>query len=237
MSNSFASVLQHLLSGPHYLTVPSLCRILCALLLCFSLTSCVTRELFDSGQTHDQVNAFFGTSDGKSFVAIGQEYHYIFPLTGVFYQMGNWPGRKYISSSFWGRKKGNTVQGYYWLRAEDNQLSPADRHYLASLGFQLKSAYAGNGQKAQYFWIYNGQMQGTSYRAKPLPLSRSVQIRQPVHVLLSNEDTLPVTMAKIAVTPITVTTDGILLLGGAALVGVYATACVFETGYCQRDDS
>ena len=174
-----------------------------------SVAGCFTPMLYEPRLYDETALSFLVTEDGSRLVVLGEKYHYIFddispslkeillsPLnlrTVVVAVLANF----YVKSD-------NVVTGDYFLSLSD-QASEEQRKTAIGAGFVPPDLNL------------SGHLKGVRYSAKGFPFS-AAQTQAFAHRYSANVRAERSKTAKILLTPVTVTADGILILGGTALL-------------------
>ncbi len=184
------------------------------ILFLFSSSSCVTRLVWNTSY-NDTFRQFLISQDGSMVIFLGSKYHYIFSdNTGILESILSWPGRRnlFINSkeSRVDLDHNNVVTGQIVVESFFNRMPHEDYEYLRALGFRAKNKFSPLKIKLV--------MKGKRYLPRAdlgydLPeLQRSYVIS--IHY---QGDALE-NIGKMALTPITLATDSVLMLGSIILL-------------------
>lgn len=173
-----------------------------------SIGGCFTPMLYKPGTYDEAALAFLVTEDGARLVVLGEQYHYIFDdvspslreillspfnlRTVVVAVLANF----YVDSD-------NVVTGDYYLSLSSDA-SDEQRKRAVAAGFALPT------------YFLSGHLKGVRYSAKGFPLPSHTQIFAQRHEAQVRAERSKTT--KILLTPVTVAADGVLILGGLALL-------------------
>lgn len=171
--------------------------------------------------SEEHINGFYISADDKTLAIVGEKYHYIFPLS---------PGFKYILTS---EKRSKIrpqfgdfyllanagVAGSYTLSISTTELNDAEQSALKNAGFtQVKNDL-----------VLKGQLEGQYFTAKRI--DNASAFSRPYAINLVKDSSLPAPV-KVALTPITVAADGVLWIGGAALISLFCVGPTVKGGKC-----
>lgn len=187
----------------------------------------MTRSLFENREYKENISSILVTSDGSKLVFVSDEYHYIFQspqlLTDTFGASFYRSVRADFNQFYVSRSNGVSGSLDLILPAD---APDADRAAAAASGF--KCQHWGDREVCRV----EVQMTGRRYAADGvLPTGKSQALNQSYSVYVSADEGAG---AKVLLTPVTVAADGVLLVGGAALMMV---AVVGLTVACASDDS
>lgn len=190
-------------------------RVLC-LTLIFSQISCVTKSLYEKSYERDKVSGFYVSADNKMMVVIGEKYHYTFPLDSSLKGVLGWAGRSKIDARFtqFEQLSNERVSGSYTLLVEDKLLDDGEKIYLNEIGFtQEKSVFRlSKTMTGNYYLAGDAKYSSAFNRQYDIQLIRDPSIPKPI---------------RIALTPVTVASDGVLWIGGAVLTVLFVSViCV-----------
>lgn len=180
------------------------------LTLIFSLSACGLTGSGNSGYYADIIQSFVTTKNARQVAFLGDKYHYIFTdNSGIIKKLVFWEQHEILyidlKNTHLTVDKFNNVGGYATVKTLFSNLNRADVAYLKKLGFirdtdetfMLKmplsgKRYLSNGVN------YNAYTLNNQYEVKVYALKKSSGLSK---------------IAKIAISPITVTIDAILWLG------------------------
>lgn len=174
----------------------------------------MTQALYSKSYSHSDevVSGFYISSDDKLLVVIGERHHYVFPLDADLKKVLDWPGRSKVTAQFnqFDLRDDGSVSGGAFLQVKKDEINSTEREFLENVGFKLdKDSFQ-----------LNRVMRGKYYSAKKVgsvsPFNKSYSIE------IVETSSLPA-LIKVALTPVTVTVDGVLIIGGVTLLSM---ACV-----------
>jgi len=192
-------------------------RLINSILCLMLLSSCATHSLWNSSNRYsERVKGFLITKTGDKMVVIGDKYHYVFPVNSELKNILISKKRKLIRPRFTGFKvdENNKITGKFHLhfhaRFED------DSEWLEELGFSIRRVTT-NGNTS---YIYKGVLDGKRYKAdKKVRIKES--FRRSYRLSITEPEGGADTVKKILATPVTLTVDGLLLIGGAVLSSMF----------------
>lgn len=174
------------------------------------LNGCVTHKLFANHAYNERVSSILVSADGKKLVVISPKYHYIFDLPSQLWnslQPGIHPHLAAEFNQFHIDKSGR-ARGSLRLRMKAD--APTDAQQQAqSLGY-LKQK---NGQ-----WIADIKLTGIRCASNGIEAKQQSQrLNQEYQIHVDAEQSYAETAVKSLATPITLTTDGVLVIVGVPL--------------------
>lgn len=184
--------------------------LLAALLL---QTSCVTKFLWK--KTYPETFKNFSVSpDGSRVALVGAKYHYVFSdNSGVLKVLLTWPQRGLlfidVTKTHLEVDLDNNVYGYATIESFFNQLSPQQSLFLTSLGFRSKDGSA---------LFLRMPLRGKRYLPRNDLQVFLPRLSRPYVVDVNHEQGILRKAGNIALTPLTVTADSVLLLGKIVLL-------------------
>ena len=177
-------------------------------LVVLSTAGCFTPMVYKPTKYDETALSFYVTEDGSKLVVLGAKYHYILddispPLKHVL--LSPLELRTVIVADLmnFSVNSDNVVTGYYQLSLQDWATEVQRRNAIAA-GFVVPAL------------TWSGSLKGQRYGAEGFPLPKDTQKFARPYVV-SVEEPRSMT-AKILLTPLAVTADGILILAGTALV-------------------
>lgn len=183
-------------------------------LILFLQSSCVTQALWGDKSYEEKITQFFVGSDGRYVVLVGEKYHYIFADNSGVLKVILSSGRNNAltikaDQSYLKLTSGNEVKGDLVMGGPSSLLSAEDLQALERLGVKKNA----KGDLLAYI-----NLSGRRYAAKYLGdgLSRSNTMQ--VITIYYRDSSLVKNVGKIAVTPIAVGLDAVLLIGKVALL-------------------
>lgn len=179
-------------------------------LVVLSVTGCFTPKLYKTRETQYDETAlsFLVTEDGSKLVVLGEKHHYIFDdISPSLTQVLGSPLRTIVAVSLtsFRVKKDNIVTGDYSLKLSE-EASDEQRRNAIDAGFPEPEL------------ILLGNLKGVRYSAEGFPSPPETQKFTRPYVVSITEETEAKLSTKILLTPLTVTADGLIVLGVVALV-------------------
>jgi len=197
-------------------------------LLLLMNSSCSTRDMWNRSSEYyykDTIDQYLITKDGEKVIFLGEKYHYIFDDNdNVVKELLNWPNRKELkmdimSFDLISRNKVKVkIQVIGDFTAESNELSQSELTFLKNLGF--KSLF-----KDGKILIKDIAFTGKRYLPKPNELYKSnssLNKSYDVQVRVKYNKAKDIGK-KIALTPITVVGDVIMISSITLFVGASLT--------------
>ncbi len=182
-------------------------------LLLFLQTSCVTKSLWT--ETYPETFQNFSVSqDGSRVALVGEKYHYVFSdNSGVLKALLTWPDRGLlfidVSKTHLDVDLNNNVYGYATIESFLNQLRPQQTLFLTSVGFRSKDGSA---------LFLRMPLRGRRYLPRNDLQVFLPRLNRPYVVDINHEQGVLRKAGNLALTPLTVTADSVLLLGKIALI-------------------
>lgn len=183
------------------------------LLLCSALllsSSCITKYVWGDKKYEEVVDKFFVGADGRYVVLVGGEFHYVFSDdNGLLKTILSLKQRGILTvdekKTYMKLENNNDVAGFFVIEGPFSILPPEDSYLLTSLGYRpdkhdrisIKIKLTGRRYQSRYLNQMASEPGSTSYRI-------------PIYYHDSN---LVKDVGKIAVTPVAVTLDAVLLIG------------------------
>jgi hypothetical protein len=184
------------------------------ILVLFVQSSCVTQALWGDKSYEEKITQFFVGSDGRYVVLVGEKYHYIFAdnsgVLKVILSSGRnnaltiKPDQSYLKLS-----SGNEVKGDLVMGGPSSLLSAEELQALERLGVRPNA----KGDLLVYINL-SGRRYAAKYLGDGLNRSNTTQII----TIYYRDSNLVKNVGKIAVTPIAVGLDAVLLIGKVALL-------------------
>jgi hypothetical protein len=193
-------------------------------LLCVSQFSCATQALHDYKSTStDELKSFLLAQDGSLLVVAGSKYHFMFSLNEPLRSILKWQKRARIQPTF------NTIlvsanqkiESSFRFSVANENLTTADRAFLKQHEFSLVANA----------WHYNDTLKGTRYAAGNVQLPQAVLFNKPFAIKMQEPDGLPETAMKVALTPLTVTADTIMVTVGFIPMSLVVMAALYDYGH------
>lgn len=180
--------------------------------------ACFTPLLYDkpveaSRSFTEDVSTFLITENGKQLIVIGKEHHYIFNANDTLKFILQWSEKKRVSASFsnFYIKSDQSLSGSYTLTIKSSQsLTAAENKLLISKGFK---------KTARKTLVYRGDLQGTRYLADKFKVPATMQLNQKYTIkMVEYEFSAAKVVKRILLTPLALTADGLLILGGGPVL-------------------
>jgi hypothetical protein len=174
-----------------------------------SVSGCFTPMLYEARPYNETASSFLVTEDGSRLVVLGEQYHYIFDdispsLKGILLSPLNLRTVVAATLANFYVNSDNVVTGDYSLllsaEASDEQRKSAIRAGFVPPDLSLE-----------------GHLKGVRYSAENFPFS-AAQTQLFAHRYTAIVRAERSKTAKILLTPVTIAADGVLILGGTALL-------------------
>lgn len=182
-----------------------------------SLQGCLTKKLYETHDTEyeETARSFLVTEDGSKLVVLGKSYHYIFhDITPSLKQILTGPLRRAVAaylSNFYVRRD-NVVTGDFTVSLGP-EASEEERRRAVEAGFVTPEL------------TLSGHLEGIRYSAADFPpIAKTQEFTRPYVVSIREQESGSRLAGKILLTPITVAADGVLILGGLALILIVLAA-------------
>jgi hypothetical protein len=185
--------------------------------LCISQFSCATQALHDYKSTStDQLKSFLLAQDGSLLVVAGSQYHFMFSLNEPLRSILKWQKRGLIQPKFDTIEvsANQKITSRFRFSVADKDLNATDRSFLKQHQFYLEGVN----------WQYNDSLKGTRYAAGNVKLPQAVLFNKAFTIKMQEPDGLPETAMKVALTPLTVTADAVMITVGLIPMTVVALA-------------
>ena len=185
--------------------------------ICLSQFSCATQALHDYQSTStDQLKSFLLTQDGSLLVVAGSQYHFMFSLNEPLRSILKWQKRGLIQPKFDTIEvsANQKITSSFRFSVADKDLNATDRSFLKQHQFYLEGVN----------WQYNDSLKGTRYAAGNVKLPQAVLFNKAFTIKMQEPDGLPETAMKVALTPLTVTADAVMITVGLIPMTVVALA-------------
>ncbi len=189
---------------------------LALVLILFLQTSCVTQALWGDKSYEEKINQFFVGSDGRYVVLVGEKYHYIFADNSGILKVILSSGKNNAlviksDQSYLKLSSENEVKGDLVMGGPASLLSGEELQNLDRLGVRPNA----NGDVKVYINL-SGRRYAAKYLGEGLSRSNTAQVIK-IYYLDSN---LVKNVGKVAVTPIAVGLDAVLLIGKVVLLAL-----------------
>lgn len=188
--------------------------------ICLSQFSCATQALHDYKSTStDQLKSFLLAQDGSLLVVAGSQYHFMFSLNEPLRSILKWQKRGLIQPKFDTIEvsANQKITSSFRFSVADKDLNATDRSFLKQHQFYLEGVN----------WQYNDSLKGTRYAAGNVKLPQAVLFNKAFTIKMQEPDGLPETAMKVALTPLTVTADAVMVTVGLIPMTV-VTLAVFN---------
>ena len=174
-----------------------------------STAGCLTPMLYGPAKYDETALSFYVTEDGTKLVVVGEKHHYILDdispsLKHILLSPLELRTAVVADLSKFSVNSENVVTGDYTLSLQDTATEAQRRNAIAA-GFVVPEL------------TLSGNLKGQRYSAEGfrLPASDSQKFAHPYVVTVEEPRS---TTAKVLLTPLAVTADGILILAGTALL-------------------
>ena len=187
-------------------------KLLTSLTLCATLllsTSCVTKFLWGDKSYKEQINQFFIGSDGRYVAMIGEDYHYVFSdNSGILKTILSLKQQGVltinVTKSHLKLYTNNDVKGTLVMDGPFSILDRDDAKTLMRLGFSPDSRDR---------MTVKMELTGKRYAAKYLNQNLNKVNTSHVITIYYHDSNVVKDVGKVAVTPIAVGLDAVLLIG------------------------
>lgn len=186
------------------------------LLTTLFLGSCTFTKKVWRNYYEETFRHFLFSTDGRFVVFLGRKYHYIFTdYTGKMKEILSWPGgREYlfinVEESFLKLDVHNKVTGQIRVESFYNRLPPRDYEFLRAIGFRTEY------EKGPL--VIELDMVGKRYLARSDLGMRVADLKRNYIVPIYYEGDLAENSLKVALTPIILALDGLILIGKIILL-------------------
>lgn len=184
------------------------------------ITGCITPKLYEADRYTETVSSILVSEDGNKIVVMTKAYHYIFDAPKVITMTLSAPYHKSVSAEF-GTFKVDTFRnttGEFTLLLDENA-TEAEQQQAISAGFKHDKTGKIRAE---------GTLTGVRYDANNIsPTHDSQKLNNEYQVFVIAQQSFAEKSAKTLATPVTLTLDGILLIGAIPLflftVAVFAS--------------
>lgn len=186
--------------------------------------SCATQALHDYQSTStDQLQSFLLAQDGSLLVVAGRQYHFMFSLDEPLRSILKWQKRGMIQPKFDTIEVSSNqkIVSRFQFSVADQPLNAADRSFLKQHRFYLDGVN----------WQYSDSLKGTRYAAGNVKLPKAVLFNKPFTIKMQEPDGLPETVMKVALTPLTVTADAVMVTVGYIPMSLIVMAALYDYGH------
>jgi hypothetical protein len=194
--------------------------------LCVSQFSCATQALHDiKASSTDELKSFLLAQDGSLLVVAGSKYHFMFSLDEPLRSILKWQKRGLIQPKFDTIlvSANQKITSSFRFSVADNSLNAADRTFLKQHQFYLEGVN----------WQYSDSLKGTRYAAGNVKLPKAVLFNKPFKINMQEPDGLPETALKVALTPLTVTADAVMVTVGFIPMSLVVMGALYEYGHAS----
>jgi hypothetical protein len=180
---------------------------LCIILL--FLDSCITKAVWRNKSYEEKIEHFFVGSDGRYLVLVGQKYHYVFTdNAGLFKAILSLKQKGVLTleqnKTYLKLDSNNNIAGSFVIEGPFSVLPREDMYLLTSLGFKP--------DKHDNLSI-EIELVGRRYSSKYLGQALSKSNSTYKLLIYYDDSSLTEGLGKVAITPVTVTLDAVLLIG------------------------
>ena len=187
---------------------------LIVILIITNLTSC-TKKLWKKSYYTENFKNFMTTKNGKKIVILGKKYHYVFDdESRILNKLLSWGNRSKLEIENYNFRVSeiNKITGSITIKSKsqqnsDDDLDEEDLHYLEKLGFTSD----------ENIFKKNIILSGQRYSPKSGVNYDMTDSENKEHKVKIELDDYVDKVKKIALTPITVLSDGVLIIAGTAL--------------------
>ncbi|MFC0130643.1 hypothetical protein [Ralstonia solanacearum] len=188
-----------------------------ALLACANLTGCATAKLFEDDKYQETVDRFLVSENGKKLVVLGQRYHYILDMPEHLQAVLSAPYRKRVTASLYDFvAEGDKITGNFNLQVRNarTRMTVEDRQRALADGF---TEYYGD-------LALQGSVSGTRYRTDGFKQEQVPStFNEPYRIDVVETMTSAGKAVRLLATPVTLTVDGVLMIGAVVLFPVGMT--------------
>ncbi|CCF96795.1 hypothetical protein B7R77_04265 [Ralstonia solanacearum K60] len=188
-----------------------------ALLACANLTGCATAKLFEDDKYQETVDRFLVSENGKKLVVLGQRYHYILDMPEHLQAVLEASYRQSVTAAFYGFvADGDKISGKFklYVRRDRTRMTEGDRQRALVDGF---TQHGGNLELV-------GSVSGTRYRTDGFKQEQVPSaFNEPYRIDVVETMTSAGKAVRLLATPVTLTVDGVLMIGAVVLFPVGMT--------------
>lgn len=180
------------------------------------LSGCLTNALMADHEYDEYVSGLLVSQDKKSIVVISDKYHYIFITPPHLLESLDSPIHPKLSAGFYKFHvdPSNNISGAFDLFLEADKLTDTETSIAQSLGFNK----LGNHWGSRNHLVLEGKLSGIRYDgSKFTTLSTHYRLNHEYLIHVVAEQSRLEHTAKLTLTPVTVATDGVLILGSMVL--------------------
>lgn len=174
-----------------------------------AMTGCVTNRLLDSGGYYtEEISSLFISKDGKTLVAVTQNYHYIFEAPKVVVNTLQKSFHQYVSANFsdFHVDENEVTKGRLTLTISDAPEA------------EIASATSSGYKKYTNAISANCDLIGKRYKANGAISAEKYVLNHPYKIFVTAPDSTSEKAAKLLLSPITIAVDGVLILFGVPLM-------------------
>jgi hypothetical protein len=199
------------------------------LLLC-GCAQTQTDKLWSAPTYTERINQFLINPEDKSLIIIGEKYHYIFNEDSAPLVLLGWSSRKNLHAFFYAFEVNseNIVTGTYSLNSDSKKASIEEINWLKSNGFKINKSG---------LYTKTLKVSGTRYLAGNVHISNSSHLNKQYRISIERPNSTFETISKTALTPITVTSDAVTVIGGTALLVAIAVPIMAVGGVVSAINS
>ena len=185
------------------------------------LPGCTTTAVWENNNYTEIVNSYLVTEDGEELVFQTQKYHYIFSRAKSFNELLQWDQHNLLEVIFdknFVVSTDNKVKGEYKFICNCAKQPQASLDWLKSKGFRYVFNEKVDCESDSFIFIKEGKLDGTRYQLKAESNVTMSTLNSPFKITIEESPTFMETTGRLAITPITLTIDTILLAGQVAVV-------------------
>ncbi|MCK5728513.1 MAG: hypothetical protein KAG10_09135 [Methylococcales bacterium] len=191
--------------------------------------ACFTPLVYKDQTQHyqEEISSFLITKDGKKLIVIGKEYHYIFPADDTLKFVSTWSNKAQIRATFssFNIKTDQTLSGTYTFSIGDQRYPIVSdiKQLLTSKGFEPHEGLKNR-------MTYKGQLQGTRYLIGELEIPQTLKLRKTYQISMIEKQVLSASEVtkRILLTPLALSADGIIILGGVIVSPFVLLSLAFD---------
>lgn len=189
-------------------------RLLIVILVGVMSTGCVTRAVLGDKIYRERISAYLVSQDGKSFVALGEQHHYIFELNETVTSVLSAPYRHQIElrvPQLTVSPDGSAVAAYRLVLDSD---APLETKELA-----MRAGFTGD---VRFRPFATGYLTGKRFAASLLPGDAKVnKFNRRLEVVVNEKRWGGEKVGRAAMSPVAAAADGALILFGVPLFAAH----------------
>ena len=195
-----------------------------------SLTGCATADLWRKQNSYDNISSFYVSSDLKKLIIVGDEYHYLFDAPESLTQSLTSPIHDLLKAeipSVHLRDNGEVYADYKLF------LDKEDGKKFIEKAKQLN--YKDNNKGSL---VLQGSLEGKRYTPTEQFKSANIQsLNRTYQIELIRDYNAGELAGNLALSPITIANDGVLLLFLTPVIAVLGVSVAFDSLPKQKDES